>query len=156
MATAGDNICHKLVFLQMAWRSCAKCTIKAEHRRTPCKRAMVTSRTGFHTCVTDLAFVTNLEGCGVMIHIRHLANEDRSPKPGHEARRPTTRTIVNTPGNLGMSSTITFGLGISRLQRLCMAPAGRTFLKLLRAAINRVLIERDSSELRHSEGVYLP
>src|SRR5205807_480088 len=80
----------------------------------------------------------NLNGMqGVLMHVRHLANEIELLNPAltRAGQRPDN---CEYPWEVGdqVISPLDWSFHPSRL---CTAPAGRTFLKLLRTAIRRIL-----------------
>lgn len=138
--------CHKLMLLQMA---CEKL----------CKAHLVLSGTSPSTLQSSHAYVANplpivirqqmihlkqsLKGMqGVLARIRQLANEIEllSPSVRRDHRRPDNCEYpwevegrVMSPLDWSFAPT-----------HLCTAPAGRTFLKLLRGSIERVLHELET------------
>ena len=134
--------CHKLLFLQMA---CEKL----------CKAHLILNKTPPQDLQTSHAFVAgplpiiirqqilimrqNLKGMmGVMQHVRHLAQEIEILNPGVDRNkmRPDNCEYPwdDADGNLRSPLDWTF-----HPSRLLTVPAGRTFVKILREAINRLL-----------------
>src|SRR5262249_33040613 len=82
----------------------------------------------------------NLSGMqGVLTHVRHLANEIEvlNPAMTRDGQRPDNCEYPWEAGEQ-VISPLDWSFTPSRL---CTAPAGRTFLKLVREAINRILDE---------------
>jgi hypothetical protein len=133
--------CHKLLFLQMA---CEKL----------CKAYLIQGGTPPEALQASHGYIANplpnimrqqilhmkqsLKGmAGVITHIRHLANEIEilNPASRRDGQRPDNCEYPWESGDL-VISPLDWGFPTSRL---CTAPSGRIFLKLLRASINRVL-----------------
>jgi hypothetical protein len=74
---------------------------------------------------------------GVLTQVRHLANEIEllNPAVRRDGRRPDN---CEYPWETGDRVISPLDWSFHPL-RLCTAPAGRTFLKLLRESINRIL-----------------
>ena len=130
--------CHKLLFLQMA---CEKL----------CKAYLIQGGSSAADLQTSHGYVAkplpivireqilrlrpNLKGMsGVLTHVRHLASEIELLNPAVErgGRRPDNCEYPwEDSGHVRSPLDWTFSSS-----HLCTAPAGRTFLKLLREAIN--------------------
>jgi len=134
--------CHKLLLLQMA---CEKL----------CKAHLISTKTPPQDLQTSHAYVAsglpiiirrqildmrqNLNGMkGVMQHVRHLANEIDvlHPAVDRDGRRPDNCEYPWEDSRGTLRSPLDWSFNPSQL---LIAPAGRTFLKILRAAINRLL-----------------
>jgi hypothetical protein len=135
--------CHKLLFLQMA---CEKL----------CKAYLILGGTPHDTLQNSHGYIAgplpviirqqiihmrgNLDGMqGVLSHARHLANEIEllNPSITRGGQRPDN---CEYPWEVG-DRVISPLSWIFHPARLCTAPAGRTFLKLLRGAVDRILDE---------------
>jgi hypothetical protein len=133
--------CHKLLFLQMA---CEKL----------CKAHLIQGGTPPEALQASHGYIANplpvimrqqivlmrqnLSGMrGVLTHVRHLANEIEllNPAMRRDGRRPDNCEYPWEAGN-DVISPLDWTFHASRL---CTAPAGRTFLKLLRQAISGIL-----------------
>jgi len=133
--------CHKLLFLQMA---CDKlCKAHLTRAGTPLEALQAS-----HGYVANplpviiqqqiLHMRKNFDGMrGVLTHVRHLSNEIEVLNPAvvRNGQRPDNCEYPWEAGN-DVISPLDWNFQPSRL---CTAPAGRTFLKLLREAINRNL-----------------
>lgn len=135
--------CHKLLFLQMA---CEKL----------CKAYLIRSGSSPEILKTSHGYVAGplpviirqqiihmrqkLDGmAGVLIQVRHLAGEIEVLNPAIDrgGQRPDNCEYPWEAGDRVLSPLDqTFSAS-----RLCVAPGGRTFLKLLRGAIDRILHE---------------
>jgi hypothetical protein len=132
--------CHKLLFLQM---SCEKL----------CKEYLINTGTDPRSLTTSDGFIAgplpviirrqivrvrkNLRGMqGVLSQVRHLANEIEvlSPAMTRDSQRPDNCEYPWEAGDR-ILSPLDQSFNPSRL---CTSPAGRTFLKLLRGAIDEV------------------
>jgi hypothetical protein len=139
-AVAAD--CHKLLFLQMA---CEKL----------CKAHLILNKTPPQALQTSHAYIAgslpivireqilvmrqSLDGMmGVIQHVRHLANEIEllNPAVDRAGLRPDNCEYPWDDAGGILRSPLDWSFHPSRL---LIAPAGRTFLKILRAAINRIL-----------------
>jgi hypothetical protein len=133
--------CHKLLFLQMA---CEK----------PCKAHLIQGGTPPESLQTSHGYIANplpviirhqiihmkqniIGMQGVLTQVRHLANEIEllNPAVRRDGRRPDN---CEYPWETGDRVISPLDWSFHPL-RLCTAPAGRTFLKLLRESINRIL-----------------
>ncbi len=134
--------CHRLMFLQMA---CEKL----------CKAYLIEQGTSPSAVQTSHAFVANplpgiirqqvvylkrdLKGMHQLLRdVRHLANEIEllNPAVDRAGRRPDNCEYPWEDGNGDVHSPLDWSSTVARLR---IAPGGRTFLKLLRAAIDRFL-----------------
>jgi hypothetical protein len=133
--------CHKLLFLQMACEKLCKAyliqagtapeALRASHGYIA-KPLPVIIRQQIIEMGRDPGQMQ-----GVLRHVRYLAEEIEVLNPAivRVGRRPDNCEYPWEGGHRVMSPlNWTFSLS-----RLCTAPAGRTFLKLLREAISRVL-----------------
>lgn len=134
--------CHKLMFLQMA---CEK-LCKAYLIRTGTPPEALQASHGYVAKPLPVVirdYMSRLSRRpvkmgGVLTHVRHLAGEIEALNPAvrRDGRRPDNceypwedaAGVLQTPLDWNFSPS-----------RLCTAPAGRTFLKLLRGAINGVM-----------------
>ncbi len=134
--------CHKLLFLQMA---CEKL----------CKAHLISKSTAAQDVQTSHAYIAkalptvvsqqilamrkDVHGMqGVMTHVRHLANEIEvlNPAVDRDGRRPDNCEYPWEDGGGVLRSPLDWTFAPSQL---LLAPNGRTFLKILRGAINRHL-----------------
>jgi hypothetical protein len=135
--------CHRLLFLQMASEKL-------------CKAHLIRGGTPPENLQTSHGYIANplpiimqepmrrmrrnLHGMqGVLTQIRHLANEIEvlNPAMTRDGQRPDNCEYPWEAGD-DVISPLDWALTPSRL---ASAPAGRTFIKLLRGAIDRILIE---------------
>jgi hypothetical protein len=134
--------CHKLLFLQMA---CEKL----------CKAHLIQSGTPPGSVRTSHGYVAGPWPAiilqlildmkqdrrrvrGLLAVVRHLSSEIEvlSPAMDRNGQRPDNCEYPWEDGNGEVHSPLDWGFHPSRL---CTVPVGRTFLKLLREAINRLL-----------------
>jgi len=133
--------CHRLLFLQMA---CEKA----------CKAHLILGGSSPETLQTSHGYVANpltivikqqilrlsasLKGMrGVMEHVRHVAEEIEilNPAIDRAGKRPDNCEYPWEDSSGAVRSPLTWSFHPSRL---VTAPAGRTFLKLLRASIEQL------------------
>jgi hypothetical protein len=134
--------CHKLLFLQMACE-------------TLCKAHLILNKTAPEDLQASHAYIAaplpvvirrqlldmrqSLNGMkGVMQHVRHLANEIEvlHPAVDRNGRRPDNCEYPWDDATGALRSPLDWSFSPSQL---LTAPAGRTFLKILRVAIDRLL-----------------
>jgi hypothetical protein len=139
-ALAAD--CHKLLFLQMACEKLCKAHLvsnNAPPQGLQASHAYIAGPLPIIIRQQILIMRQNLNGMrGVMEQVRHLANEVEvlNPAVDRDGRRPDNCEYPwdDAGGTLHSPLDWTF-----HPSRLLTAPSGRTFLKILREAINRIL-----------------
>jgi hypothetical protein len=134
--------CHKLLFLQMACEKLCKAHLlstKAPAEQLQTSHAYIARVLPLVIRQLILERRQNLHGMnGVMQQVRHLAEEieELSPAVVRDGRRPDNCEYPWEDAGGVLRSPLDWSFNPSRL---LLAPAGRTFLKILRLAINQLL-----------------
>lgn len=137
--------CHKLLFLQMACEKLCKAhlirsgsppdTVQASHGYVANPLPIVIRRQMEHLNVKPSVARKVLE------HVRHLAAEIEilNPAVRRDGLRPDNCEYPWATGNTNDATVLSPLSWTFHPSRLCVVPAGRTFLKLLRGAIDQFL-----------------
>ena len=134
--------CHKLLFLQMACEKLCKAHLTSNRtspRDLQSSHAYVARSLPIVIRQQILVMRQNLDGMqGVLQHVRHLAKEIEvlNPAVDRDGRRPDNCEYPWDDNSRILRSPLNW---TSTPSQLLLVPAGRTFLKVLRAAINRLL-----------------
>ena len=134
--------CHKLQFLQMACEKLCKAHLisnSAFPRDLQSSHAYIARGLPIVIRQQILDMRQNLNGMqGVLRHVRHLAQEIEvlNPAVDRDGRRPDNCEYPWDDSGGTLRSPLDWAFTPSQL---LLVPAGRTFLKLLRAAIDRLL-----------------
>jgi len=134
--------CHKLLFLQMACEKLCKAHLISKNsspQELQTSHAYIASGLPLVVRQQILEMRRDLKGMkGVMRHVRYLANEIEvlNPAVDRGGRRPDNCEYPweDEAGVLRSPLDWTFSPS-----QLLLVPTGRTFLKILRLAINRLL-----------------